>query len=266
MNSNLTGQQVIVSLTSFPAAIKYATGAIKSILEGNVLPDKVVLYLTFSQFEGKELPAELTKLSQENPRFEIRDYPIEIRSYRKLIPALIDFPDAIIVTVDDDVKYHKNMLRSLLELHQQIPDAILAHRAKRIMPGEPYRKWRKYRWYHFLMKRLNMSYLNIQTGVGGVLYPPHSLREDMMDVKLFTEIAPTTDDIWFWAAAVANGRKIIPVPFGYNKPRGLEKPSNLSLKTVNFKNGTDRNSMALNAILEKYPEIKERITSEQYEK
>ena len=102
MNSNLTGQQVIVSLTSFPAAIKYATGAIKSILEGNVLPDKVVLYLTFSQFEGKELPAELTKLSQENPRFEIRDYPIEIRSYRKLIPALIDFPDAIIVTVDDD--------------------------------------------------------------------------------------------------------------------------------------------------------------------
>lgn len=111
-----------------------------------------------------------------------------------------------------------------------------------------------------------MSYLNIQTGVGGVLYPPHSLREDMMDVKLFTEIAPTTDDIWFWAAAVANGRKIIPVPFGYNKPRGLEKPSSLSLKTVNFKNGTDRNSMALNAILEKYPEIKERITSEQYEK
>ena len=179
---------------------------------------------------------------------------------------LIDFPDAIIVTVDDDVKYHKNMLRSLLELHQQIPDAILAHRAKRILPGQPYRKWRKYRWYHFLMKRLNMSYLNIQTGVGGVLYPPHSLREDMMDIKLFTEIAPTTDDIWFWAAAVANGRKIIPVPFGYNKPRGLEKPSSLSLKTVNFKNGTDRNSMALNAILEKYPEIKERITSEQYEK
>ena len=46
-------KKVIVSLTSFPAAITYATDAIKSILEGSTLPDKLVLYLTFSQFEDK---------------------------------------------------------------------------------------------------------------------------------------------------------------------------------------------------------------------
>lgn len=46
--------QVIVSLTSFPAAISFATQAIQSILQGSVLPDKIVLYLTFSQFlDGK---------------------------------------------------------------------------------------------------------------------------------------------------------------------------------------------------------------------
>ena len=42
-------QQVIVSLTSFPAAIPYAAQAVQSILNGSVLPDKVVLYLTFAQ-------------------------------------------------------------------------------------------------------------------------------------------------------------------------------------------------------------------------
>ena len=51
---------------------------------------------------------------------------------------------------------------------------------------------------------------------------------------------------------------VIPVPFGHNKPKGLGKPRTLSLKTVNFKAGIDRNAAALNNILEKYPLIKQR--------
>lgn len=262
MNPKISEQQVIVSLTSFPAAIPYAAQAIQSILDGSVLPDKVILYLTFAQFGEKGVPQDLLKLAKENPRFEIRDYPRDIRSYRKLIPALKDFPNAIIVTVDDDVKYHPNMLRDLLQLHQQIPHAVLAHRAKLMKPHKPYRKWRKYRWYHFIGRRIHTDFRNIQTGVGGVLYPPHSLKQDMMNVELFTALAPTTDDIWFWAAGVANGYPVIPVPFGHNKPRGLGKPRTLSLKTANFKSGIDRNSAALKAILEKYPIIKQRIENE----
>lgn len=262
MNPNISKQPVIVSLTSFPAAIPYAAQAVQSILNGSVLPDKVVLYLTFSQFNESAIPQELLKLTEENPRFEIRDYPKDIRSYRKLIPALKDFPNAIIVTIDDDVAYHKHMLRDLLRLHEEIPNAVLAHRAKRIKPDKPYRKWSKYRWYHFLFQRIHSGYKNIQTGVGGVLYPPHSLKPEMLDVELFTQIAPTTDDIWFWAAAVANDTPVIPVPFGRNKPRGLEKPRELSLKTVNFKTGIDRNSAALKAILEKYPIVKQKIENE----
>ncbi len=259
MNMDKPRQQVIVSLTSFPAAISYAMKAVQSLLNGSVLPDKVVLYLTFSQFVEKEIPQELWALAKSNPIFEIRNYDRDIRSYRKLIPALQDFPDAVIVTVDDDVAYHRNMLRDILHLHEQYPDAVLAHRAKRIKLGMPYRKWTKYRWYSFLFKRIHASYLNIQTGVGGVLYPPGCLKSDMLDVELFTSIAPTTDDIWFWAAAVANGRKIIPVPFGHNKPQGLNKPRELSLKTINFKSGIDRNAAAFQAVLEKFPIVKERL-------
>lgn len=260
--SNISQPQVIVSLTSFPAAIPYAAQAVQSILNGSVVPDKVVLYLTFAQFGESGIPQDLQKLASDHPRFEIRDYPIDIRSYRKLVPALKDFPDAIIVTIDDDVAYHKNMLRDLLRLHKEMPNAVLAHRAKRMKPDKPYRQWSKYRWYHFLTKRIHADYKNIQTGVGGVLYPPHSLKEEMIDVKLFTKLAPTTDDIWFWAAGVANGYPVVPVPFGYNKPKGLGKPRKLSLKTVNFKSGIDRNSAALKAILDHYPEIKRKINNE----
>lgn len=252
-------QQVIVSLTSFPAAISYAIQAIQSILKGSVLPDKIVLYLTFAQFKEKGIPQTLLDLSESNPLFEIRDYNQDIRSYRKLIPALLDFPDAIIVTIDDDVTYHKNMLRDLLRLHTQFPKAVLAHRAKKIKPGCPYKQWRKYRWYHFLFKKIHRDYLNIQTGVGGVLYPPRSLKAEMLNTELFTQMAPTTDDIWFWAAGVANDYPVIPVPFGHNKPKGLKKPRELSLKTINFKTGTDLNAATLQAILKKWPEINNKI-------
>jgi len=256
-------KKIIVSLTSFPAAIMYAEHAIQSILNGAVLPDKIVLYLTFSQFQDGKIPHELQEIASKNPVFEIRNYDEDIRSYRKLIPALKDFPDDVIVTIDDDVWYNKNMLRDLLDLHKQIPNVIIANRAKRIKMNTAYRKWKKYRWYNFLTRKLHFGFKNIQTGVGGVLYPPNSLKSDMLDSNIFKEIAPTTDDIWFWAAAVANGTKIVPFPYGkYNKPRGLEKPKELALKTINFKLGTDLNRAALEKILDKYPIIKQRIENE----
>lgn len=179
--NTLKNQQVIVSMTSFPPAIKCAQQAIVSLLNGSVLPDKIILYVTMSQFAEGEMPEGLLALANDNPVFEIRNYDHDIRSYRKLIPALLDFPDAVIVTVDDDVYYHKHMLKDLLELHARIPDAILAHRAKRIKYGRPYKEWSKYRWYHFLFKRIHRSFLNIQTGVGGVLFAKarHDGREPL---------------------------------------------------------------------------------------
>lgn len=252
-------QQVIVSLTSFPAAIGFAGRAIQSILNGSVLPDKVVLYLTYSQFGDSGIPQEITDLARNNPIFEVRNYDRDIRSYRKLVPALRDFPDAVIVTVDDDVAYDRHLLRDMLRLHKLYPGMVLANRAKRVLPDRPYRKWPKYRWYHFLGRKIGGSFLTLQTGVGGVLYPPHCLKDEMIDEKLFTKIAPTTDDIWFWAAAVANGTPTMPAPFGrHNKPRGLGKPKDMALKNLNFKSG-DRNNAAFQAILAEYPIVKQRI-------
>ena len=255
-------KKIIVSLTSFPAAISFAARAVQSILDGSIKPDKVVLYLTFSQFPNGEIPPKLIALANENPLFEIRHYEQDIRSYRKLIPALKDFPNDIIVTVDDDVFYHRNMLRDLLRLHERYPDAMIAHRVKRLKLDTPYRKWKKYRWYSFFTDDLRPRFGNLQTGVGGVLYPPNSLKPEMLDPNIFTEIAPTVDDIWFWAAAVANGTKIAPTHFSHNKPSGLGKPKELSLKKINVKSGSDINRIVLEKILEIYPIIRQRIEDE----
>lgn len=252
-------QKITVSLTSFPEAIPYAVQAIRSVLGGSLLPDRVVLYLDSQKFPGEVLPEALEALKAESPIFEVRFDPAEIRSYKKLIPALRDFPEDIIVTVDDDIFYHRNMLRDLVRMHRRMPEAIIAHRVRKISMDRPYNKWRKYKWYDFLFRRIHAGYTNLQTGVGGVLYPPHSLDESMLDAGVFTRIAPTADDIWFWAAAVAKGTKVAPVPFGKRKPQELGKPDGLSLRIVNFRSGVDRNSAMMKTILEKYPVIRQRL-------
>lgn len=257
-----SGEKVIVSLTSFPAAIPYVLPTVRSILAGSVLPDKVVLYLTTSQFSDKSLPNELVQMVKENPIFEIRFYDPPIRSYTKLIPALIDFPESVIVTVDDDIIYEKHMLAKLLAWHKRYPEFILAHRVRRIILDAPYSRWKKYKWYNFVLKRLHPGYKNLLTGVGGVLYPPGALKKEMLKEELFTKLAPTADDFWFWAAAVANGTKIMPIPFGYNRPYEVGKPREISLMSINYKSGVDRNMEVLKAILSTYPEIKNRIDNE----
>ena len=72
--------------------------------------------------------------------------------------------------------------------------------------------------HRYFFKNLCPKFGDVQTGVGGVLYPPHSLKTEMIDCKIFREMDPTVDDIWFWAAAVENGSKIAPVPFAVNFP------------------------------------------------
>jgi len=254
--------KIIVSLTSFPAAITYAVEAIQSILNGTMLPDKLVLYLYMAEFGQDEIPQALLDLAKENPRFEIRNCERNMRSYLKLVPALNDFPDDIIVTIDDDINYHPNMLRDLVQMHKKLPQAIIGHRVRKIVLDAPYKKWRKYKWYDFIFHKHLFSRRALLTGVGGVLYPPHSLDEAMLDPDLFTSIAPTQDDIWFWAAAVSKGTYVVPIPGGHNAMKEVGKPKEFALMSVNLEPENDRNREALEKIFVRYPNIKQIVENE----
>lgn len=259
MNKNSNPQRIIVSLTSFPKAIPYAVQAIRSVLAGSMLPDKIVLYLDTQKFPGGILPPELEQLKEECPIFETRFDDAEIRSYKKLVPALKDFPNDIIVTIDDDIHYYPDMLSRLVAIHRHQPNAIIAHRARLVKLHRPYRYWRKYKWYDFIFKKYIFNHRIMQTGVGGVLYPPHSLDTKMIDQTLFMNMAPTNDDVWFWAAAVSKGTYVVPVSGWHRKLIEIGKPAEFALKTINLKQNDDRNKKALDNILKNYPDIRKKL-------
>ena len=83
--------------------------------------------------------------------------------------------------------------------------------------------------------------------------------------ELFMSLAPTVDDVWFWAAAVSKGTYVVPLPNGQHRCREIGKPKELSLKTTNLKPGDDRNYAAFRKILESFPAIKRRLGYEKQE-
>jgi hypothetical protein len=250
-------------MTSFPGAIDTAHTAIESILKGTVLPDKIVLYLAETEFADKKIPKTIEVLTR-NPMFEIRWTERNIRSYKKLVPALKDFPEDIVITTDDDIVYPDYLVARLLCIHKLFPKAVVGHRCRRIrFDGKgnllPYLKWTLFRPKRYFKFPMWPSYRTLTTGGSGALYPPHSLDMAMLVPELFETIAPTVDDIWFWASAVSAGTKTVVVPFGHWRIKGTGKPEDLTLFKINANSGKDVNLNVMNAIFEKYPNIKQRL-------
>jgi len=194
--------KLIVSLTTFPARINLVYKTISTLLQQTLKPDEVVLWLADEQFPNRELPKNLTHLQEFGLSIKWCE---DIKSFKKLIPSLREFPEDIIVTVDDDNYYDKRVLEFLYNSYLKNPKNIHARQAFRVKSDNDFKLSINARNYVYDSTYLP-SYLNEPVGCGGVLYPPHCLHLDVLNEEVFMEIIPTNDDIWFWAHALMNRR------------------------------------------------------------
>lgn len=193
---------VIVSLTSYKERFNDLELSLYSLLTQSVKPDRIILWLS-EDCELTELPYKITKYVKNG--LELR-FVKDIGSYTKIIYALKEFSNSIIVTADDDVIYPKDWLKGLYMSYISNPDDIQVHRAHRveIKDGviQPYRNWEK----HIVTE--DARYTNFLTGVGGVLYPPMCFKNEVFREDIFLKKAPNADDIWLWIMALLSDRKI----------------------------------------------------------
>lgn len=212
------GKQVIISLTSFPARMHILHKCLYSLMHQSYKPNKIVLWLSEEQFpeRDKNIPYEVRELQVYG--LEIKWVEGDIRSYKKLIPALKKFPNDIIVTVDDDLYYPEYWLKCLVEAYRMAPNCIHCHLITRLEV--------KNGFIHDVKRTVSMrdscSYSNKILGGSGTLYPPKSLNSKVFDEATFMSIAPTSDDIWFWAMAIINGKKIHWIKKGMGKLYNVE--------------------------------------------
>ena len=191
---------LVFSLTTYPARTATVHLVIESLLMQNCKPDALVLWLAREQYPGGEadLPESLTRLKRFG--LDIR-WCSDMRSYKKLVPTLREFPGAAVITADDDIYYGPHWAEKLYRAYLENPEAVHCHRVTKFYKdGGQWRASRGgYDVYPFL------TFLHLLTGGSGALYPPAPLPPETVDESLFMEIAPTNDDIWFWLMAARAG-------------------------------------------------------------
>jgi hypothetical protein len=188
----------IVSLTTISSRIGAIGPTLQSILDGVVKPSRLTLWLCKDRGElGRGIQPD------DVPQ-EVRKMPVEIRwcdNYgpaTKLLPALMEWPRAHIVTADDDHLYHPGWLHRLVGASRRYPRSIVCYRGRLVAnhSGEcpPWRRWPIRRGRH-----IRPTHRLVPTACHGVLYPPGAFRSDVLDVDLLRRLSHGNDDLWFAA-------------------------------------------------------------------
>ncbi|WNX83430.1 ATP-grasp fold amidoligase family protein [Agathobaculum sp. NTUH-O15-33] len=250
--------KVVVSLTSYPKRIGTVHQTIQTLMQQTILPDKIVLWLAQSQFPNlmNDLPLELTNLISEI--IEVK-WTKDLKAYKKLIPSLKEYPEDIIITVDDDLLFDKHLIEFLLRGFRSKPNCIQCHRITSIY----YNNANDIQITPDAIKVYPVpTYLHKLSGGAGCLYPPHCLHSDVLREDLFCKLTPTNDDIWFWIMGMLNGYKINVVDKNISRLSYIAGTQEEALWKINDR-GEKLFYIQLNNILNYYPILKDLLFYEQ---
>ena len=204
----IPGHLLIVSLTSHGSRIHDCHLAIETIMQGTIKPNRIILWLP----EDSDATSSFIH-NQVKRGLEIR-YVKDWGPHTKLIPALQEFPNDIIVTIDDDMFYKSDMLENLVRAYQKDSSTIHANRVAVMTKDrngnvESYLNWKQY------LHPDTTTSMNVIIGSEGCLYPPKALSHEVFDEASIRELCPTADDIWFTAMALLKGTSISHVESHY---------------------------------------------------
>jgi len=191
--------QLVISLTSYRARFSTLRPTLQCLLRQSVKPDAVILWI--DERDAPHLPPAIKTLEQQG--LTIKATPDLMGPYKKIIPALMAYPEAAIVTADDDIYYRPHWLRDLLAGWDGNARTITCHRAHCIRyeanQPAPYAQW------ELDVEAPVNERLLFPTGVGGVLYPPGALPVETTDMQRFMALSPKADDLWLFWMARRNG-------------------------------------------------------------
>lgn len=244
--------EIIVSLTSYPARIGKVWVTAASLLDQTVKPKRVVLWLAREQFpDGKQgLPANLTRLEERG--LDIRFCEEDLRSHKKYYYAFREFPDQYILTADDDIIYPPRHIEKLWDKQQEFPGCICCHYGHVITFKEdgsiaPYEDWRG-----GVDGYTKPSLRLMPVGCNGVLYPPHSMPEELFNKENIRKYCLSADDIWLKAMGVLNGVGAVTCNQGALVYFGVPGAGKTGLYRENTSG--QRNNEAIRNVFSNYPE------------
>jgi hypothetical protein len=208
-NTNKIQIPIYVSLTSIYKNQNELYLTLKSILSQTQKPDKIFVYLSEEPyilddgFKNKKITDKnLIKLVNNNNIIEVK-WVENTGPYRKLLPLLKSKwdEDCIIITIDDDSIYDKNLIKNLINDYNTYKCVI------------------NYNGFTPNMSRLEqfnidirskfipLSRFNYPYGNSGILYKPEFFKKTgdlIFDKNIYQKTCNKQDDIWFYIVRMLN--------------------------------------------------------------
>ncbi|WP_156111459.1 glycosyltransferase family 2 protein [Pontibacillus halophilus] len=200
-------KKIIVSLTTFPGRINVVWIAIESLLRQSVKPDKIILWLADSQFDSIEsLPKRLQ--AQQSRGLTIK-FCEDLRSHKKYYYTFNDYPNDLIITVDDDVIYPTKTVEVLVNTHVKHPYSICCNRGH-LMTLNKDNTLKSYKnWGYNPLDFTGPSKFLCPTGVSGVLYPPNSVNQEVFNRENIRSLCFYADDLWLKVMSLMNNTQVV---------------------------------------------------------
>ena len=245
-NTENRKEKIIISLTTYPARINVVYLTIKSILSQTIKPDKVILYLG-DDSKNIQLPNSLIQLQKYGLSIEYRND--NLKSHKKYYYVMKEYPNDLIITIDDDLLYHKNFIKKLYNFHKKFPLCVCAYRVHKMKFYKknllPYRNWD----FEYTKIKEPSHQLFLTTGAGA-LFPPNSLPPSAFDKDNIKYLCPNADDVWINIMLIVNRKKVIWVPSKRQMPPTIIQVQKNGLNNSNIDYGG--NDIQLNNLLKFY--------------
>ena len=248
VSSQNSPREIVVSLTSYGERLNTVHLAIKSVFMQSVRPNRIVLYLG-KDCDNVELSSQLTEL--EKYGLEIRRGCEDLKPHKKYFYALQEFPQSLVITIDDDCVYKEDFIETLIKGHKVFPDAVIARRVHRVeFDGNgqmlPYVEWTM----EWKSSEITAATSLVATGCGGILYPAYLFSREDFDLDMIRGIALSVDDLYLKIIELRKGIQTVYVPNDLNMPYMISGTQKKALCKRNvLENGNDAD---LSKLLERY--------------
>lgn len=203
---------IIVSLTTYPARVKFVHIPIEEMLNQTIKADKVILWLAKEQFPNLENDLPDTLIDLQKRGLSIRWCDEDLKSHKKYFYAIQEFKESIIITIDDDLHYTPYLLEILLDSYKKYPRAVSAMRTHLMIQDKndmqkiaPYSEWKK----EYSSLQLIPSMQLFATSGAGTLFPPYCMNEEVFNKEVITTHCLYADDILLKIAQVMYNTPVV---------------------------------------------------------
>ena len=214
---------------------------------GRSKPDRIIVWLGSDTTENDLTPA-MKNLEKYGVEYRI-DPAHNYKSHKKYYYAMKEFPEAAVVTADDDLFYPKNWLKTLVRAHKKYPDCVVCRRTHLLRRDQdgllPYNLW-----IDQCRSVRRPSFSLVGTSGSGKLYPAGSLDERALDPDAFMRLCTNADDLWVKCMELLAGKKTLFVKNWKVDLRSLRGSQSETLETGNV--GRGENDLFLKQTMEAY--------------